>query len=173
MTLHAEPPVTTEPVPTSQAVPSRPMLAPPSGWHQLGLLALGAILLSLSFAPIGQFYLAWVGLAPMLIVVARSSSVRSAFVWGWVAGTIFFLLNMAYLLLVTIPGALLLPPYLALYWAAAFAVIRCTRLLASSPSPGTPGEGWGEGSARLTSDADRSGLARTLTLPSPGVPGEG
>jgi hypothetical protein len=34
-----------------------------------------------------------------------------------------------------------------------------------SPSPGTPGEGWGEGSGRPGQE--------TLTLPSPGVPGEG
>ena len=42
-----------------------------------------------------------------------------------------------------------------------------------SPSPGTPGEGWGEGSAQLMEETRRSGRARTLTLPSPGVPGEG
>jgi len=34
-----------------------------------------------------------------------------------------------------------------------------------TPSPGTPGEGWGEGNSF---NAEKS----TLTLPSPGVPGE-
>ena len=147
MTLHAEAPVTGETVITPHIESVRPdgPAAPLSAWKNLGLLVLGAVLVSLAFAPIGQFYLAWVGLAPMLIVAARARSARSAFFWGWVGGTIFFLLNLLYLLLVTIPGALLLPPYLAVYWGLAFAVIRGGRLLALSPSPGTPGEGWGEG----------------------------
>ncbi len=41
----------------------------------------------------------------------------------------------------------------------------------TTPSPGTPGEGWGEGSASITKPS--ANLDRTLTLPSPGVPGEG
>ena len=42
-----------------------------------------------------------------------------------------------------------------------------------SPSPGTPGEGWGEGSREVRSSTDPRQPRRTLTLPSPGVPGEG
>jgi apolipoprotein N-acyltransferase len=93
------------------------------------MVLLSAVLLTLSFAPLGQFYLAWIGLAPLLIVVSRARTVRAAFFWGWLGGTIFFLLNLAYLLLVTIPGALVLPPYLALYWGLAAATIRMMRLI--------------------------------------------
>jgi hypothetical protein len=46
-----------------------------------------------------------------------------------------------------------------------------TSLLA--PSPGTPGEGWGEGSRRERDLANEHQPRRTSTLPSPGVPGEG
>ena len=39
------------------------------------------------------------------------------------------------------------------------------------PSPGTPGEGWGEGSAGNAGSVDVR--RRTFTLPSPGIPAEG
>jgi hypothetical protein len=42
-----------------------------------------------------------------------------------------------------------------------------------APSPGTPGEGWGEGSRGARSSTNEHEPRRTLTLPSPGVPGEG
>src|SRR6185437_11144986 len=41
------------------------------------------------------------------------------------------------------------------------------RICTLAPSPGTPGEGWGEGI--FSSKTEK----KTLTLPSPGVPGEG
>ena len=92
-------------------------------------MLLSAGMLSLSFAPLGQFYLAWVGLAPLLLVIGDARSIRRAFLWGWLGGTVFFLINLSFLLLVTVPGALLLPPYLALYWGLAAAAIRAARLL--------------------------------------------
>jgi hypothetical protein len=42
-----------------------------------------------------------------------------------------------------------------------------------SPSPGTPGEGWGEGSRCSRPLSLQRQPRRALTLPSPGVPGEG
>ena len=42
-----------------------------------------------------------------------------------------------------------------------------------SPSPGTPGEGWGEGLQSKHSSSHQTRTRQTLTLPSPGVPGEG
>src|SRR3954465_14787549 len=51
------------------------------------------------------------------------------------------------------------------------------RALAQTPSPGTPGEGGGEGDFENqvlgTGDSRHLVLPITLTLPSPGVPGEG
>ena len=62
------------------------------------------MLLVLAFAPFGQFYLAWVALAPWLIAVARVGSLRSAFVWGWVGGAAFFGAQFSYVLLITPSG---------------------------------------------------------------------
>src|ERR1700712_3174308 len=56
----------------------------------VGLLLLGTLLLTLSFAPIGQFYLAWVGLVPWLLVIRKTRNARTAFLWSWLAGLMFF-----------------------------------------------------------------------------------
>ena len=112
------------------AAPAPPDPPADPRWHaKLGLLLLGSVLTSLAFAPFGQFYLAWVGLVPLLMVIRAARSVRSAFGWAWLGGAIFFLLNLSYLLLVTVPGALALPLYLALYWGLAGVVIRRSRLM--------------------------------------------
>jgi apolipoprotein N-acyltransferase len=129
MTLHAEPPVT-EPVLDAGASAGDQRRRRGLSWpHKAALVLLSAGMLSLSFAPLGQFYLAWVGLAPLLLVIADAGSIRGAFFWGWLGGTVFFLINLSFLLLVTVPGALLLPPYLALYWGLAAAAMRGARLV--------------------------------------------
>jgi apolipoprotein N-acyltransferase len=54
-------------------------------------LVIGSALLSvLSFPDFDLWFLAWIGLVPLLIVVARTASFRKAFVAGWIWGTIFF-----------------------------------------------------------------------------------
>ena len=46
--------------------------------------------------------------------------------------------------------------------------------LSLTPSPGTPGEGWGEGlGSEIRNPKSEIRNEETLTLPSPGVPGEG
>ena len=62
------------------------------------------LLLSLAFAPVFQFYLAWVGLVPWLLVVASARTWRNAFVWGFLGGWMFFLVNMWWLWSVSPPG---------------------------------------------------------------------
>src|SRR5262249_37022266 len=63
-------------------------------WYgRLCLLLLAVGLLTLAFAPVGQFYLAWVGLVPWLVVLAGTRSQWSAFFWSWVGGTLFFIAN--------------------------------------------------------------------------------
>jgi rhamnose transport system ATP-binding protein len=42
-----------------------------------------------------------------------------------------------------------------------------------TPSPGTPGEGWSKGSRKERNSIQSTQPQETLTLPSPGVPGEG
>ena len=111
-------------------------------WGKLTLLVLSAALLTASFAPIGQFYLAYVALVPWLIVVRHSRSALTAFLWGWVGGVIFFDANMWWLAYVTGPGLAALMAVLGLYWGAAAAIIRGTRLLepegAWSRGPASP-----------------------------------
>jgi apolipoprotein N-acyltransferase len=88
------------------------------------MLAISIALLSLAFAPIGQFYLAWVGLAPWLIVLAEARSQKSAFFWSWIAGTIFFIANMWWMAAISWPGMLALLTFCGLFWGVAALIIR-------------------------------------------------
>src|ERR1700722_17798286 len=88
------------------------------------LLAASIVMLTLSFAPIGQFYLAWVGLTPWLICVAERRSQKSAFFWSWIAGTVFFIANMWWMAAISWPGMLALLIFCGLFWGVAALVIR-------------------------------------------------
>jgi apolipoprotein N-acyltransferase len=57
---------------------------------QVGLTSLSAVLLALSFPNFDLWWLAWIGLTPLLYAVANTSRIRSAFVLGLIWGTIFF-----------------------------------------------------------------------------------
>jgi apolipoprotein N-acyltransferase len=54
------------------------------------LAVLSAFLLVLSFPDFNLWPLAWVGLVPLLVAVARVERTRQAFVLGWTWGAIFF-----------------------------------------------------------------------------------
>lgn len=54
------------------------------------LAVLSAFLLIFSFPDFNLWPLAWVGLVPLLITVARVGRARQAFVLGWLAGALFF-----------------------------------------------------------------------------------
>ena len=104
---------------------------------EVGLAVLSAALLILSFPEFNLWPLAWVGLVPLLVAIARrpQDGLR-AFLIGWIAGTLFFYGScywltyamvryggipspIAYTLLV--PGALvvgLFPGCFALRWRA-------------------------------------------------------
>jgi apolipoprotein N-acyltransferase len=111
----------------TQDAPRPPMLR----WYsKAGLLALSVILLSLSFAPYKQFYLAWIGLVPMLIVISQTRSAWSAFFWTWGAGIAFFLANMWWLYFVTDAGLFALVALLGLYWAVPAMLLRGMGILA-------------------------------------------
>jgi apolipoprotein N-acyltransferase len=93
------------------------------------LLALCVAAMSLAFAPIGQFYLAWVGLVPLLLAMRNLKSRRRAFFWGWGAGTAFFLANLWWLEYVTLAGTAALAVYLGVFWGFAAVLIRGCALL--------------------------------------------
>ncbi|HKP73873.1 MAG TPA: hypothetical protein VJT82_13105, partial [Pyrinomonadaceae bacterium] len=52
--------------------------------------ALSALLLVLSFPDFNLWPLAWVGLVPLLVVIARTPRASQAFVFGWLTGALFF-----------------------------------------------------------------------------------
>src|SRR6185503_2743896 len=85
------------------------------------LAALTTGFLILSFPNFDSWVLAWIGLVPLLVVIARRPSPKRALILGWATGTVFFYVScywltysmihygglptvLAYLLLV--PGAL-------------------------------------------------------------------
>jgi apolipoprotein N-acyltransferase len=90
---------------------------------------IGIACLTFAFAPMGQFYLAWIGLAPWLVMVGRCKSSQSALWRGWIFGTLFFAANLWWLAPVTLPGMIALEIYCGLFWGAAALLIRGADLL--------------------------------------------
>jgi apolipoprotein N-acyltransferase len=122
-----------------KATVAQPTLAVPFAarwWGKLALLLLSVALLTFSYAPFKQFYLAWFALVPWLVVVRRCRSGWTAFFWSWLAGSVFFIANMWWLAYVTGPGMVALMILLGLYWGLAGTLIRATGLLDPSPRPG-------------------------------------
>ena len=91
---------------------------------------LSALLLVLSFPDFNLWPLAWIGFIPLLVTLASGQAPRRAFLFGWLAGTVFFYVTcywltysmihygglhawQAYLLL--IPGALISGLFPALF----------------------------------------------------------
>src|SRR5579872_875831 len=93
------------------------------------LLIASVVMLTLAFAPINQFYLAWIGLAPWLICLAEARSQKAAFFWSWIAGTLFFIVNMWWMAAISWPGMLALLSFCGMFWAFAALVIRGAGLL--------------------------------------------
>ena len=99
-------------------------------WYgRLLLVLLGVALQTAAFAPVKQFYLAWVGLVPWLLVIGGVRSLRGAFLWGWIAGTLFFVANMWWMATITLLGMFGLMALLGLYWGYAALTIHGARLL--------------------------------------------
>jgi apolipoprotein N-acyltransferase len=93
------------------------------------LVVLSVVLTSLSFAPYGQFYLAWIGLVPWLVLLAECKSQKAAFLWSWLGGALFFMGNMWWMEKVSLPGMIGLTIYCGIYWGLPGLVIRGARLL--------------------------------------------
>jgi apolipoprotein N-acyltransferase len=98
------------------------------------MLGASIVMLTLAFAPVGQFYLAWIGLAPWLVCVAEARSQKSAFFWSWIAGTLFFIANMWWMASISWPGMLALLTVCGVFWAVAALVIRGAGLLGERTS---------------------------------------
>ena len=113
-----------EKVPVELVVESR-LLRFAGNWRGKLVLSICTVaLMTLSFAPVGQFYLAWIALVPWMLVIAGCQSRKSTFLWSWLTGTLMFMANMWWLAYVTTPGMIALMLYLGLYWALAGLIMR-------------------------------------------------
>src|SRR3954470_14170508 len=81
-------------------------------------------LLTLAYAPFRQFYCAWLGLVPWLVLVGNAPTKRSAFFWSWATGIVFFSINLWWIGYVTVPGAMGLMLYMGVWFALNAMVIR-------------------------------------------------
>ena len=93
----------------------------------LTLLSVG--LLSLASAPVGLWFLSWIGLLPLLIAVADAPTIRASLGLGWLGGVAYFGVNIWWLWTASLPGTVVLVLYFALFWALAAVLIRGLKLL--------------------------------------------
>jgi apolipoprotein N-acyltransferase len=96
---------------------SRPNLA------NLGLAVLSVLLLTVIFPPVEMEYLAFVALAPWLVMVLRTTN-REQWVISYLAGAGYYLANVWWLTPITIPGYISMALYMALFWPAAGFLIQ-------------------------------------------------
>ncbi len=86
-----------------------------------------APLLWAAIAPIGQFYLEWVGLVPLLWRLHSIYRTRRAAAIGFVSGLAFFALGFHWLFYATWPGYLVVCVIMGLYWMLAAIIIHRVR----------------------------------------------
>lgn len=107
----------TVPAPDPPALaPARPRFVP-----QLGLAVASALLLAAAHEPWRQFYLAWVGLVPLLLAV-RGASARRAMAIAFFAAAVHYPVLLYWIWHATWMGALALVVWSAGYWAVFGAV---------------------------------------------------
>ena len=92
-------------------------------WIIAGLCLLSPLLLLASFAPLGQWYLAYVALVPWGLAVCASQRRRTLW-WAYLGGVVFWGLGLYWLIWVTWVGYIPLVLYLGVYWLVAGAVMR-------------------------------------------------
>jgi len=92
----------------------------------LGLTLLSAALLSLIFAPISIWPIAFFALVPWLTVVGGARRAPWVYFYSFVGGTAFYLFNMRWMYLTTGWGMLALSLYLAAYYPLVASPLRHT-----------------------------------------------
>jgi apolipoprotein N-acyltransferase len=78
-------------------------------------------------APIGWSFLAWVAMVPFAIACRPTLRTKQLFKWAFLAGFIYWLLNLYWIIPITIPGWIFLGAYLGLLWPALAVVVRWCR----------------------------------------------
>lgn len=93
-------------------------------WQRFALLITSAVLMSLSFHPIGLYWCAWFGLVPLFFAIDGMSP-KSSFVSGTVFGFCFALFSLFWLVflqieinirILLVAGLILLFLYIGVYW---------------------------------------------------------
>jgi len=83
----------------------------------LGLAVLSALLLSAAFPPLEISWLAYLAPVPLIVMAMRGRTGRRVFLAGWLGGTVFFGINMYWIMPISVVGGIALDLYLGLYWA--------------------------------------------------------
>jgi apolipoprotein N-acyltransferase len=89
----------------------------------LALTLATVLLYSALFPPIEISWLAFIALVPWLMLILRCGP-REQFVFSSLAGLGFYLLNVTWIVPITIPGYISMSIYLALYWPVSGVLIR-------------------------------------------------
>jgi len=84
-------------------------------WRTAALLAVSGVLYALAFYPGAYGVTVWFALVPALLA-ARGAAGRRLFLLSWAAGYAVNLFLFYWIAFVTVPGWLVLPLYLGLYW---------------------------------------------------------
>ena len=85
---------------------------------------LSAVLLTASFVPFDCWYLAYVAMVPWGMALAGATARRWALLWAWLAGVLFWAVNLYWLWWITLVGYFALFIYLSAYWLVAALVLR-------------------------------------------------
>jgi apolipoprotein N-acyltransferase len=98
--------------PSGQGYPGiRAMLA------TLGLPLISALLLSAAFPPLEISWMAYLAPVPLILAAARARTGRRIFLSAWLAGAIFFAINMYWVSPISLIGGVALYLFMGLYWA--------------------------------------------------------
>ncbi len=87
-----------------------------AGLLLLASLLFSSLLLTLAFPRWNLWGLAWVALVPLFLSLERARSRKEAFLFGFLAGFVFYLLSVSWLRHVTVFGLFFVATVLACYW---------------------------------------------------------
>ncbi len=85
---------------------------------------LSVVLLTICFEPFDIWWVAYVALAPWVLMLGGCRSNRRAVFWGWITGIVFWAANLYWLWWITLVGYAALVLYLSAFWLVAAIVLR-------------------------------------------------
>ena len=92
------------------------------------LFVLSAILLTIIQPPFGIAFLAWIVLVPFVIGALLTEKIWPTILAAYIISLLYWLGNLYWLILVTIPGGIAFCIYMALYWPILVMCLRYCRL---------------------------------------------